>query len=111
MGPDGQPVDREGSPIGPPGTVVDADGFIVDPTGQRYLPDGGQFPSEDSLPEGAATPAVPVQIEELRIFCGSVLEKVKTLWEVLAPTLWACIQLDTSNDKSILVYCDIGLPQ
>lgn len=113
VGPDGQPVDREGSPIGPPGTVVDADGFIVDPTGQRYLPDGGQFPSEDSLPEGAPTSVVPASTNSdySGPFCGSVFEKVRTLWVVLAPTLWACIQLVTSDATCILVYCDEAPPQ
>lgn len=51
VGPDGQPVDRDGNPIGPAGTGIDNEGYIADPDGTRYTPQGTIL-NEDNLPEG-----------------------------------------------------------
>jgi hypothetical protein len=51
VGPDGQPVDRNGDPIGPPGTIVsEEDGFITAPNGERFTPQGTPYP--DNIPPG-----------------------------------------------------------
>lgn len=57
VGPDGHPVDRSGNRIGPAGTIVNDEGFIEAPDGTRYLPYGGEYPEEGSLPEGVTVGA------------------------------------------------------